>query len=167
MAPSTAEDNSRRATVPVYHWDYSLVLSKSSRKLELSRKILIAGLVTLNTRCNNDERACWIESSGRFEELGAYRRYFESMEYQLGFQGGPDQLNITANKVWAKRRGKTIKARNLEREDGMLVSFLDYYWGVRVSFCTSVAQRVPLRGLVADLLPAFAKSLIGSNANNV
>lgn len=36
------------------------------------------------------------------------------------------------------------------------LSFLEYLWGVRVSFCTGVAQRVPLTQLVADLLPAFA-----------
>lgn len=39
----------------------------------------------------------------------------------------------------------------------MSSSFLEFYWGIRVSFCTGVAQRVLLRELVADLLPTFAE----------
>ncbi|KAM4062106.1 WD repeat-containing [Hirsutella rhossiliensis] len=136
-----------------------LCMPAASSSIDMKQEILIGGLVTVNTLCGNDEGTCWKASSRRFEELGTYSSYSEPIEYQLGLQGGPDHLAITTNKVWAKRRGKTVKARNLERDDFMLVPFLDFYWGVRVSFCTGVAQRVLLRQLVADLLPAFAKSL--------
>ncbi|XP_044717449.1 WD repeat-containing [Hirsutella rhossiliensis] len=142
-----------------YHWDRSIKMPAASSSIDMKQEILIGGLVTVNTLCGNDEGTCWKASSRRFEELGTYSSYSEPIEYQLGLQGGPDHLAITTNKVWAKRRGKTVKARNLERDDFMLVPFLDFYWGVRVSFCTGVAQRVLLRQLVADLLPAFAKSL--------
>ncbi|KAK5989701.1 hypothetical protein PT974_07957 [Cladobotryum mycophilum] len=150
-----------------YHWDHSIKLSASSPALNLDAEIVIGGLVTVNTICRNDEQICWIASLGKFEELGTYRSYSESIEYQFGLQGGPEHLAIFANNVWAKQRGKTVKAKNLEREDNMLVPFLDYYWGVRVSFCTGVAQRVLLRHLVADLLPAFAKTLVSMKDSNL
>lgn len=41
----------------------------------------------------------------------------------------------------------------------MLITFLQFYWGVRVSFCTGIPQRVKLTQLVADVLPAFVKAL--------
>lgn len=44
---------------------------------------------------------------------------------------------------------------------GQLVTFLDRHYGVRVSFCTGIAQRVPLRQVVADLLPGAARTLTG------
>jgi len=42
----------------------------------------------------------------------------------------------------------------------MLLPFLEKIWGLQVSFCTTVARRVPLRELIADVLPIFAKTLI-------
>ena len=40
-----------------------------------------------------------------------------------------------------------------------LFHFLKQSWGLQVSFCTSVARRVSLRELVADLLPIFTNPL--------
>ncbi|KAI9148048.1 hypothetical protein HJFPF1_11869 [Paramyrothecium foliicola] len=137
----------------------AIKIGGDSPTLDLTREIVIGRIVTINKVCTIDEGQGWKEASGRFEELGTYNSFSELAERQFGLQGGPEYLAITANMVWAKRRGRTVKARNLDREDNMLIPFLDFYWGVRVSFCTGVAQRVPLRQLVADLLPAFAVCL--------
>ncbi|GAB1311784.1 hypothetical protein MFIFM68171_01994 [Madurella fahalii] len=142
-----------------YHWDRALRLPAKVPTLNLKDIIVIGGLVKTNPNCTNNEGHCWEGSSCVFEELGTYTSYSEVAEYQLGFQGGPDNFAITTNKIWVKRRGKTIKDRILERDNHMLVPFLDSYWGVKVSYCTGVAQRVQLRDLVADLLPAFARTL--------
>lgn len=154
ISPTTERD-----VVEGYHWDRSMRISEESPSLKLDREVVVGRLVTVNARCVIDDEECWKKSSGHFEELGTYNSYSELAERQFGLQGGPDYLAMTANMVWAKRRGRTIKARNLDREDRMLIPFLDFYWGVRVSFCTGVAQRVSLRHLVADLLPAFATCL--------
>jgi len=125
----------------------------------LRREITIGSLiVSVNSRCPNDEDTCWTDSLNKLEELGTYRSHHEAVERQTGFQAGPDYLAFTANKVWAKQRGFTVKAKHLERQNHGLLSLMDFYWGVRVSFCTGVAQRVMLRELVVDMLPAFAKS---------
>ncbi|KAF7546013.1 hypothetical protein G7Z17_g8730 [Cylindrodendrum hubeiense] len=140
-----------------YHWDRILPPTASS-SLDLRSEIVIGSLVTVNASCNNDVEQCWNASMRQFHDVGAHRSFYEATETQIGLQGGPDYLAMTANRVWQKRRGKTIKAWNLERGDNMLIPFLNFYWGVRVSFCTGVAQRVPLTELVADVLPAFAKT---------
>jgi hypothetical protein len=147
-----------------YHWDWCLRLPQNPVPMALTELITIGGLVNVNSACKNEEQTCWSSSLGKFEELGTHRSFFEAKEYQFGFQGGPDNFSLTGNKVWSKRRGRTIKSRNLEQEDYLLVPFLSFYWGVRVSYCTGVAQRVSLRQLVADLLPAFSKTYTSMEA---
>lgn len=52
--------------------------------------------------------------------------------------------------------GRNLKQHRLQQDDETLVPFLDNIWAVQVSFCTGVARRVPLREMIADLLPVFA-----------
>ncbi|KAI9146775.1 Ankyrin repeat domain-containing protein [Paramyrothecium foliicola] len=142
-----------------YHWDQCIRFPQKPHHLNLTQEILIGDMVQQNLRCIADEQRNWNASSRQFEELGTYDSYFELAEQQFGLQGGIDNLAMTAHQVWAKRRGKIIKETNLSQTDILLIPFLDSYWGVRVSFCTGVAQRVSLRHLVSELLPAFAPIL--------
>lgn len=43
---------------------------------------------------------------------------------------------------------------------GILMEHLNHNYGLRVSFCTAIAQRVPLRRVVADLHPAIATAFL-------
>jgi serine/threonine protein kinase len=147
-----------------YHWAEPLILPANDVYLDIDSTIIVGGLVSANTTCPSDEQACWNMSSGMFEELGTYRSHYEVSETQAGFQAGPDHVSFITSRVWAKRRGRTVKSQNLEQKDHMLVPFLESHWGVRVSYCTGLAQRVPLRQLVADLLPSFAKTHTGMAA---
>lgn len=162
--PPVAGDRSAK-----YHWESSLYVfdSRTSPRLNMKEKILVGGQVAVNHRCSNKEKTCWETSSIFFEELGTYQSYVETAEYQFGFQGGPDYFAATGNKVWAKRRGRTIKETSLERGDDGLVGFLHCHWGLRVSYCTSIAQRISLVQLVGDLLPAFAKGLTGEQRRSL
>ncbi|CAJ0549240.1 Ff.00g028530.m01.CDS01 [Fusarium sp. VM40] len=148
---------SQHDTAGKHHWDSSANLLAPSPPLKLHEEMVIGSLVTDNPLCSNNEKKCWQDSSRGFNELGTYNSYSEVSELQGGFQVGWDHLAITSNVIWAKRRGRTIKDKTFETEAYMSLSFLEFYWGVRVSFCTGVAQRVLLRELVADLLPAFAE----------
>ncbi|KAF4461265.1 WD repeat-containing [Fusarium albosuccineum] len=143
----------------MYHWHEAvdLRLASSSAPFKLHEKIVIGSLIVDNQLCHNDEKKCWQDSAGRFDELGVYNSYSEVSELQGGFQVGFDHLSVTSNVVWAKRRGRTIKDKAFETGACLSLSFLEFYWGIRVSFCTGVAQRVLLRELVADVLPAFAE----------
>ncbi|KAM5360459.1 hypothetical protein ACJZ2D_013737 [Fusarium nematophilum] len=148
---------SQNDTAGKHHWGNSVNLLTPSPPLKLHEEIVIGSLVSNNPLCSNDEKKCWQDSSRGFDELGVYNSYSELSELQAGLQVGCDHLAITSNVVWAKRRGRTIKDKTFETGAYMSLSFLEFYWGIRVSFCTGVAQRVLLRELVADLLPAFAE----------
>ncbi|KAJ3456804.1 hypothetical protein MRS44_016827 [Fusarium solani] len=150
ICPPSQNDSSGK-----HHWDNSVNFLTPS-PLKLHEEIVIGSLVSNNPLCTNDEKKCWQDSSRGFDELGVYNSYSELSELQGGFQVGWDHLAVTSNVVWAKRRGRTIKDKAFETGAYMSSSFLEFYWGIRVSFCTGVAQRVLLRELVADLLPAFA-----------
>jgi len=90
--------------------------------------------------------------------LGTFGAHWELHERQAGIQTGQYVLG-QFNQTWRKVQGKTLKQLQLEQEDNLLLPFLEATWGLQVSFCTSVARRVPLRELVADVLPIFANTL--------
>jgi hypothetical protein len=161
ISPPSKEENNGK-----YHWDRVLRLPTATPDLVIGADIVIGSLVQINIKCVNDEQTCWTASAGIMAELGTYRNYSEVMEYEFGFQAGPHNVAFVANMVRAKQRGVTVKAKNLGRPDHMLIPFLDFYWGVRVSFCTGVAQRVPLRVLVGDLFPVFASTFSKEEERN-
>ncbi|KAF9871405.1 hypothetical protein CkaCkLH20_11052 [Colletotrichum karsti] len=97
------------------------------------------------------------------EPLGSYPSYMEIAEDQIGAQGGPEFINFVATQTRVKRRGRTIKDDLLE-EPQRLLENLNSYLAVRVSLCTGVSQRVPLRALFGDLFPAYASTLSSREA---
>jgi hypothetical protein len=84
-------------------------------------------------------------------------------ESQVGFQAG-NYILLQANIIKHRLPGKTLKQIILEWEMEMLIPALSCLWGLQVSFCTGVTKRVPLRELIADVLPTFAKTFIRERA---
>jgi hypothetical protein len=82
------------------------------------------------------------------EELGTWPEKWTLREIQAGFQGG-QFLNSTFNATWIKSDSRTRKQQGLKKVD---LDFLNQPWGVLVSVCTGIAQRVALREVVAEVL---------------
>ena len=118
----------------------------------------IGAAVSINNDCCIDEAAYRKSLFCALEPLGTHEAFWEAQERQLGFQGG-QYLIGTYCQTWKKIPGTTLKQRNLQQDDWRLIDFLEQSWGLQVSFCTSVARRVSLRELVADLLPIFVNPL--------
>lgn len=118
----------------------------------------IGAAVTVNERCSIDEITCRRGSFCALEPLGTQGVSWEAQERQAGFQGG-QYLTGTYCQTWKKIPGTTLKQRSLHQPDWRLIHFLEQNWGLQVSLCTSVARRVSLRELVADLLHAFINPL--------
>ncbi|RYO85896.1 hypothetical protein DL764_009094 [Monosporascus ibericus] len=139
-----------------YHWDHELKLPQEALELDLTSEIVIGALVQVNTQCPNGEDACWQAVSSHMSDLGTDYDCWKTREKQSGIQGGHYVVgSLTRTKI--KRPGATIKQVNLrEPTDHDLIGFLNCPWGVRVSYCTGVAQRVLLQHLVGDLLSVFA-----------
>jgi hypothetical protein len=122
-------------------------------------KIVIGAIVAVNQGCVIDEMKCWKNSLAAMEYLGPYEARWQFNEQAAGFQAGQYLLG-QYNRTWHKIPGRTLKRSRLEEEDDLLIPFLECTWGLQVSFCTSVSRRIPLRELVADVLPIFANTFL-------
>lgn len=142
-----------------YHWSRALTLPSDPPALDREVEIVIGATIPVNDSCTSDENICWGRSASKTVELGTYQSYYETTEHQLGAQAGCDYGTIVVNRVRTKRPGATLKDEILRSLIEFPASIFDYYCGVRVSYCTGVAQRVPMTQLIGDLLPVFATTL--------
>jgi hypothetical protein len=81
-------------------------------------------------------------------ELGTWPTRWTLQQMQLGLQAG-QIMNATCNATWIRSGSRTRKQRGLEQVD---LDFLDQPWGLLVSVCTGIAQRVTLREVVAEVM---------------
>ncbi|KAH7310302.1 hypothetical protein BKA65DRAFT_165419 [Rhexocercosporidium sp. MPI-PUGE-AT-0058] len=128
-----------------------------------TEKIIVSGVVEVNKTCRSkiDER--WASFIASLVNLGTTSSYWQFTEFQAGlalvgqqFAGGQLQFN----KTWTWHPGNSWKRQFLGLlSEELPFRELDRPWGLQVSACTGVARRVPLRVLLADVMPAFAESL--------
>jgi tetratricopeptide (TPR) repeat protein len=139
-----------------FHWSKN-VFTESLPQIGLDplSKMIIGTSVVVNGNCGIDANHCWATSSQFLEPLGPYGTHWELDEKQFGMQAG-NYVMVQAIAASHKLPGLTLKQHRLQQDDEMLIPFLDNIWAVQVSFCTRVARRVPLREMIADLLPVFA-----------
>ncbi|KAL4810467.1 hypothetical protein BDV18DRAFT_131068 [Aspergillus unguis] len=141
---------------PKYHWSPVSTIQKPPAFFNPQSKICIGSLVAVNPDCSIDEQECWEKSNCALTNLGVQSDFWRYDETQIGGQAGEYfllQAHITRHRV----QGTTLKQVILEWEPEMLIPALNCLWGLQVSFCTGVTKRVPLRELMADLLPTFAR----------
>ena len=142
-----------------FHWAKgTLPESASQVAFEPYAVMRIGAAVSINNNCCIDEASYRESAFCALEPLGTHEAFWEVQERQVGFQGG-QYITGTYCQTWKKIPGTTLKQRYLQQPDWRLIHFLEQNWGLQVSFCTSVARRVSLRELVADLLPIFVNPL--------
>lgn len=137
-----------------FHWDYEL--KEPAHAIQLSQSLLIGTLVVPNTECQLSEADCRTSSVGALEYLGASRSSWKKSQRQITLQGGQYAMG-QVTETWNKQRGIPIKDVALSNFQNGFIGYLNEHWGLQVSYCTGVARRVPLRKLVADLIPQFLK----------
>ncbi|PVI05180.1 hypothetical protein DM02DRAFT_624212 [Periconia macrospinosa] len=143
----------------VYHWSKDATMDAIKPvSLDLKSYIRIGAIVSENPQCSIDVSESWSHSQVAFEYLGTQDSCWVHDESQVGAQAGQYVL-LQYNRTRHKKPGKTLKQLILEYDERMIIYVLDNLWGLQVSFCTGVARRVPLRLLIADLLPVFATNL--------
>ena len=146
-----------------FHWSRDASSEKLCQgALDPASKIRI-GTVELNSKCRIDEAQCRTKYGKLLQHLGPYTPCWELEETQIGGQGGMHFL-VQANATFKRYPGRTLKQEILdEKQNWNLISFIEEHWAVQVSLCTGVARRVPLREMIADLLPIFANSISAKN----
>lgn len=169
-----AEDPSKTKTIAVgggfvyevdsssgsFHWKLGAdIQNLPSSSFERDADMEIGALVTENPNCTIDEESIRAACSHTLVYLDTYRTFWEASERQFGIQGGYSNIVAVFNQTQLKHEGRAVKDAQLGIQEEMhLLQFLECSWGLQVSLCTGVARRVPLRELVADLLPVFAKA---------
>lgn len=151
-----AEQASKR-----FHWSKQASAEEFCHGfLDPTLKIRIGSPVAVNESCKLDAKQCRTHamSLGFLWPLGTSAPAWMLAEKQVGVQAGQYAI-VQANAAYHRFPGRTLKQYRLEQGDEELVPFLDDCWAVQVSLCTGVARRVPLREMVADLLPVFARNL--------
>lgn len=134
-----------------------------SVRFSSTEKILIGGGVKVNTACQQSKSERWSSFIGSLENLGTSSDYWQFTEFQAGIALTGQQFvgaGLQFNKTWTLHLGNSWKRQCLSLiADEMPFSQLNCPWGLQVSFCTGVARRVPLRLLLADVLPTFVANL--------
>lgn len=144
-----------------FHWSKNASsVPPRQGNLAMTTKVLIGSLVSVNGDCLLDENLCRAgsEDRGMLRHVGTHTPAWTREEQQIGIQVG-QYVVVQANAAYHKYPGRTLKQYRLEQGEPELFSFLEDRWAVQVSLCTGVARRVPLRQMVAELLPVFANNL--------
>ncbi|KAJ6035948.1 hypothetical protein N7540_000227 [Penicillium herquei] len=137
-----------------FHWTKHLPEIKTLDPIDTGKPLLIGSLVSINTACQNVETDCRDTWQSCLENLGTTPSYWEGSQRQLAAQAG-QYVVLQAAATYNKHPGIPEKDRALAYPPQELIQFLDYYWGVQVSFCTGVARRVRLRTMIADIMHHF------------
>ena len=130
----------------------------SHTEFNLSTTMRIGAAFRINESCCMNEAACRESSYYALWPLATSSGFWEVQDRQAGLQGGK-YVSGSYKQTWKKVPGTTLKQYSLQQSDWRLIQFLDQHWGLQVSFCTSVARRVCLRELVADLSKIFVNPL--------
>ncbi|KAF7524554.1 hypothetical protein G7054_g11381 [Neopestalotiopsis clavispora] len=143
-----------------FHWSKGFEnLEIPQREINPQANITIGTPVCVNTACRIDHEQCRQRSAVFLEQLGVYPPHWELKEQQAGLQAGQYVL-VEISAARQKVPGRTLKDHILQLTNMReLVSCLNDPIGLQVSVCTGVSRRVPLRELVADLLPVFADTI--------
>ena len=137
------------------HWSRESRSTSFKAPFHFRTKALI-GATSVNRRCPMDGNQSWVNAHVAMDTLGAEESFWERSEAHAGLQGGQyvvAQFNVT----WVKRPGSTLKHIHLRPDINL--PFLQSDWGLQISYCTGVAQRVSLCTLLADVIPDLIEPL--------
>jgi hypothetical protein len=161
QSPSTDQNKT------VVHWQSNLpaaeIMVGSPSTWDPNELVIIAGGTNINKTCRNDPKLQWPLFVESLENLGTHAGYWRLTEIQGGLAVNGQMFagaQLQYNKTWAWQEQNTWKQNFL----GMMsldIAFeeLERPWGLQVSYCTGLARRVPLRALLAEVMPVFVKTI--------
>lgn len=147
----------------ILHWSRELEPNLNhSVHFSSTKKYLIGGGVLVNPTCQASRRERWSSFFASLQNLGTSPDYWKVTENEVEFSLLGQQIvgaQLQFNKTWTWYPGNSWKTHYLSLLDELPFTELDRPWGLQVSCCTGVSRRVPLRVLLADVMPIFAKNL--------
>lgn len=135
-----------------YHWGATPETQNISRKeIDLTGKLQV-GAVHLNQVC--ESRIQELRDRSVLGTLGTKELKKSVKLESFGISFG-EVFRFTTQTSCKLVPGKSVKQVDEERARGDVLSLLEDWSAVQVSFCTGICRRVRFRDMVADLLPDF------------
>ncbi|KAG9529359.1 purine and uridine phosphorylase, partial [Aureobasidium melanogenum] len=103
-----------------------------------------------------DKSMSRLDTASQPHVLGTFSEFWSLREVQYGSQAGQYAL-VAINMTWIKTDARTIESAVINGDWDL--DTLEAPWGLLVSVCTGVAQRVPLREVVAEVMPAMVAAM--------
>jgi hypothetical protein len=148
----------------IFHWSHGAPqdakLLTHGKRFGVSDLVLI-GALPVNQSCLFSQRCDDIpprlDTRTEPHTLGTYGEFWTLQEKQYGLQSG-QYVMAALNLTWVKKEARTVKYDIVE--SGWNLDTLEKPWGLLISVCTGVAQRVPLREVIAEVMPAMVKPMV-------
>ena len=149
------------STTPLFHWSSRLESYNEMRRLPTfsSGDEIQIGAIKINPTCPLDSEKCRNISGSLLCNLGTQANYWELAERQVAFQAGYYTIFQVGN-VYARKLGRTVKQQIIEQWSLLPnLRMLVVPWGLQISLCTGIAERVSLRKLIEDSMFAHVDTL--------
>lgn len=147
----------------MFHWSQGLpegVMDFTHETNISAHDLIVIGGFQVNQDCPFkkafDKSMPRMDTASQPHMLGTFGEFWSLREVQYGSQAGQYAL-VAINMTWVKTEARTIKSA-INNGDWDL-STLEAPWGLLISVCTGVAQRVPLREVVAEVMPAMVAAM--------
>jgi hypothetical protein len=149
---------------PIFHW--SPGAPEDAKILASGKRFGVGDIITIGAfpvnqgcpfsqLCNN-KILPRLNTTNQPRALGTGRKSWDREEVQVGLSVS-QYVGGVANVTWKKTPEKTIKHQI--KHIGWNLDTLDAPWGLLISVCTGVAQRVPLREVIAEVMPAMVAAM--------
>jgi hypothetical protein len=154
--PSGSLSSSRRE---MYHWSRFQETNYDNLATFDIRVPIEIGGVSVQASCALDAQKCRRQSESYLINLGTEIDHWKLVERQLFFQGG-QYVGLQVGNIYSKIKGRSLKTILLDTWKIMPdFRLLLQPWGLQVSLCTGVAQRVSLKTLLKELMFAYIDGL--------
>jgi hypothetical protein len=137
------------------HWQSDEAFNKQEGVpsiLDMGKKIIIGAPPLVNKTCpikpDKNGTVSRTDICSEIKESGTWPAKWDLREKQGGLQG-EQFTNVNFNATWIKSDARTRKRKGFEEVD---LDFLNKPWGLLVSVCTGLAQRVALREVLAEVM---------------
>lgn len=143
----------------LYHWSRSQEIDYDNLDTFNIRVPIEIGGVSVHESCALDAQMCRRQSESHLKHLSTETDRWELAERQMFFQGG-QYVGLQVGNIYSKIKGRSLKAILLDTWKIMPdFRLLLQPWGLQMSLCTGVAQRVPLINLLQEPMFAYIDGL--------
>ncbi|KAH0559937.1 hypothetical protein GP486_003543 [Trichoglossum hirsutum] len=142
------------------HWSQNLGILDQELPPFASRELLLIGTLHVNEDCLlNISEVFTTANNDDLVSLDTYRSYWALATRQINAQLSAQYVSVTVGAGYKRTRGMSEKQAVVQQWNDRLLQVLNKPWGLIFSVCTGIAQRVPLRETIAQVLQLYLQDV--------